>query len=105
MIRARLRSFGATWRSTTKHPTNRQAKQEMRDYECYRWWVRIYNEPVSDHTTLNDLEPVIQPGMLHRINDHVIMLAHEDRLTRGYRLWGIRVRPKATSIIRPTAVC
>lgn len=71
----------------------RQAEQEVRDNECYRWWVRVYNEPVPDHTTLNDLERVIQPGTLHRINDRVIMLAHEYRLTRGYRL---RVDPSAT---------
>lgn len=64
----------------------RQAEQEVRDNECYRWWVRVYNEPVPDHTTLNDLERVIQPGTLHRINDRVITLAREYHLTRGYRL-------------------
>ena len=71
----------------------RQAEQEVRDNECYRWWVRVYHEPVPDHTTLNDLERVIQPGTLHRINDRVITLAHEYRLTRGYRL---RVDPSVT---------
>jgi IS5 family transposase len=71
----------------------RQAEQEVRDNEGYRWWVRVYHEPVPDHTTLNDLERVIQPGTLHRINDRVITLAHEYRLTRGYRL---RVDPSVT---------
>jgi IS5 family transposase len=71
----------------------RQAEQEVCDNECYRWWVRVYNEPVPDHTTLNDLERVIQPGTLHHLNDRVIMLAHEYRLTRGYRL---RVDSSAT---------
>jgi IS5 family transposase len=71
----------------------RQAEQEVRDNECYRWWVRVYHEPVPDHTTLNDLERVIQPGTLHSINDRVITLAHEYRLTRGYRL---RVDPSVT---------
>jgi len=71
----------------------RQAEQEVRDNECYRWWVRVYNEAVPDHSTLNDLERVIQPGTLHRINDRVITLAHEYRLTRGYRL---RVDPSVT---------
>jgi IS5 family transposase len=64
----------------------RQAEQEVRDHAGYRWWVRVYNQGVPDHTTLNDLERVIQPGTLHRINDRVITLAHEYRLTRGYRL-------------------
>ena len=71
----------------------RQAEQEVRDNACYRWWVRVYNEAVPDHSTLNDLERVIQPGTLHRINDRVITLAHEYRLTRGYRL---RVDPSVT---------
>ena len=71
----------------------RQAEQEVRDHECYRWWVRVYDEPVPDHTTLNDLERVIRSGTLHRINDRVIMLAHAYRLTRGYRL---RVDPRVT---------
>jgi IS5 family transposase len=71
----------------------RQAEQEVRDNEHYRWWVRVYHQAVPDHTTLNDLERVIQPGTLHRINDRVIRLAHEYRLTRGYRL---RVDPSVT---------
>lgn len=88
----------------------RQAEQEVCDSECYRWWVRVYNERVPDHTTLNDLERVIQPGTLHRINDRVIALAKEYHLTQGYRLatplraW-IVVSPRATFTIRRTAVC
>lgn len=36
--------------------------------------------------TLNDLERVIQPRTLQRINDRVIALAQDYHLTRGYRL-------------------
>ena len=64
----------------------RQAEQEVRDSPTYQGWVRVYNEPVPDHTTLNDLERVIQPRTLHRINDRIIALAQDYRLTRGYRL-------------------
>ena len=64
----------------------RQAEQEVRDSLTYRGWVRVYNEPVPDHTTLNDLERVIQPNTLHRLNDRIITLAQDYRLTRGYRL-------------------
>jgi len=64
----------------------RQAEQEVRDSPTYRGWVRAYNEPVPDHTTLNDLERVIQSNTLHCINDRIIMLAQDYRLTRGYRL-------------------
>jgi len=64
----------------------RQAEQEVRDSPTYRGWVRVYNEPVPDHTTLNDLERVIQPKTLHHINDRIIALAQDNHLTRGYRL-------------------
>jgi transposase, IS5 family len=66
--------------------TYRQAEQEVRDSPTYRGWVRVYNEPVPDHTTLNDLERVIQPNTLHRLNDRIIALAQDVHLTRGYRL-------------------
>ena len=64
----------------------RQAEQESRDSQTYQGWVRVFNEPVPDHTTLNDLERVIQPQTLHRLNDRIITLAQEHHLTRGYRL-------------------
>jgi IS5 family transposase len=66
--------------------TYRQAEQEVRDSPIYRGWVRVYNEPVPDHTTLNELERVIQPKTLHRLNDRIITLAQDYHLTRGYRL-------------------
>jgi IS5 family transposase len=66
--------------------TYRQAEQEIRDSPTYRGWVRVYNAPVPDHTTLNALERVIQPNTLHRMNDRIIALAQDYHLTRGYRL-------------------
>ena len=64
----------------------RQAEQEVRDRPAYRWWVRVYDRAVPDHTTLNDLERLIQPKTLHRLNDRVLALAQASELTRGYRL-------------------
>jgi transposase, IS5 family len=64
----------------------RQAEQEVRDSPPYRWWVRVYHHPVPDHTTLNDLERLIQPQTLHRLNDRLLRLAQDSQLTRGYRL-------------------
>lgn len=66
--------------------TYRQAEQEVRDSSTYRGWVRVYNAPVPDHTTLNDLERVIQTNTLHRLNDRIIALAQDYDLTHGYRL-------------------
>lgn len=78
------------WRMTVlrrrKKWTYRQAEQEVRDSPTYRGWVRVYNQPVPDHTTLNELERVIQPNTRHRLNDRLIALAQDYRLTRGYRL-------------------
>jgi IS5 family transposase len=64
----------------------RQAEQEVRDSPPYRWWVRVYDHPVPDHTTLNDLERLIQPKTLHRLNDSLLRLAQDSQLSKGDRL-------------------
>jgi IS5 family transposase len=64
----------------------RQAEQEVRDSPAYRWWVRVYDHPVPDHTTLNDLERRIRPETLHQINDRLMVLAQAAHLTRGTQL-------------------
>jgi IS5 family transposase len=64
----------------------RQAEQAVRDSPPYRWWVRVYDHPVPDHTTLNDLERLIQPKTLHRLNDRLLKLAQDCQLSQGERL-------------------
>jgi transposase-like protein DUF772 len=64
----------------------RQTEQEVRDSLPYRWWVRVYDQRVPDHSTLNDLERLIQPRTLHRLNDRVLQVAREAHFTQGYRL-------------------
>jgi transposase, IS5 family len=64
----------------------RQAEQEVRDSPPYRWWVRVYDHPVPDPTTLNDWERLIQPKTLHRLNDRLLRLAQDSQLTQGDRL-------------------
>jgi hypothetical protein len=64
----------------------RQTEQEVRDSRPYRWWVRVYEHPVPDHSTLNDLERHIQPRTLHRLNDRVLQIARDAHLTQGDRL-------------------
>lgn len=64
----------------------RQTEQEVRDHPGYRWWVRVYQQRVPDHSTLNDLERLIQPQTLHRLNDRLLHLAQERHLTQGYKL-------------------
>lgn len=64
----------------------RQVEQEVRDSQAYRWWVRVYDQQVPDHTTLNDLERALRPQTLHRLNDRLIVLAEESQLTHGDHL-------------------
>jgi transposase, IS5 family len=64
----------------------RQAEQEVRDSPPYRWWVRVYDHPVPDHSSLNDLERLIQPQTLHRLNDRLLKRAQDSQLTEGDRL-------------------
>lgn len=66
----------------------RQAEEEVRDRPSYRQWVRVYDNPVLDDSTLNDLERVIQPHTLYQMNDRVIQFAEEYRIAQGYRLRG-----------------
>ena len=78
------------WRLTVlrrvKRWSYRQTEQEVRDSLPYRWWVRVYEQRVPDHSTLNDWERRIRPQTLHRINDRVLQVAHDAHLTQGYRL-------------------
>ena len=64
----------------------RQTEQEVNDSQAYRWWVRVYDQRVPDHSTLNDLERVIQPKTLHRLNDRIAELVEESQLSHGYHL-------------------
>ncbi len=69
-----------------KQWTYRQTEQEVRDSPAYRQWVRVYNQRVPDHTTLNDLERLIEVRTLHQLNERLLVLAQVQRLTQGYKL-------------------
>jgi IS5 family transposase len=83
-------SLKATYRLTflrrRKKWTYRQAEETVRDSQVYQTWVRVYDHPVPDHTTQNDLEQLVRPQTLHQMNNRVLALAQEYRLTRGYCL-------------------
>ncbi len=64
----------------------RQTEQEVRDGAGYRDWVRVYDHRVPDHTTLNDLERLVQGKTQHQINDRLLALAASKHLTQGYKL-------------------
>ena len=64
----------------------RQVEQEVRDSSSYRGWVRVYDQSVPDHSTLNDLERLIRVQTQHRINERLLVLAQSKNLTHGYKL-------------------
>jgi IS5 family transposase len=79
-------TYRMTFLRRRKHWPYRQAEEEVHDNPGYRAWVRVYDHPVPDYSTLNDLERLIRPQTLHQMNDRVIQLAEEYRITQGYRL-------------------
>jgi IS5 family transposase len=64
----------------------RQIEQEVRDSPGYRGWVRVYDQRVPDHSTLNDLERQIRAPTQHQINERLLVLAQSFHLTRGDKL-------------------
>jgi IS5 family transposase len=66
-----------------------------------RQFCRVYAEPVPDETTLLRWANLIQPATLHRLLDHIVVLARSRQVTRGrkLRLDGTVV---ATNIQHPT---
>jgi IS5 family transposase len=79
-------SYRLTFLRRRKKWTYRQAEETVRDSDAYRGWVRVYDHPVPDHSTQNDLERLVRPQTLHRMNARVLVLAQDYHLTRGYCL-------------------
>ena len=51
-----------------------------------RQFCRVYLNPVPDDTTLIKWGNLIQPETLHRLLEHVVILAHRLKVTRGRKL-------------------
>jgi IS5 family transposase len=52
----------------------------------WRWFCRIYDHPVPNHSTLCDRERLVRPASLHALNDRLIRLGQECRVTQGRKL-------------------
>jgi IS5 family transposase len=66
-----------------------------------RQFCRVYVAPVPDDTTLLRWANLIQPATLHRLLDHVVVLARSLKVTRGRKL-RIDATVVATNIHHPT---
>jgi IS5 family transposase len=51
-----------------------------------RQFCRVYAAPVPDDTTLLRWANLIQPATLHRLLDHIVVLARSRKVTRGRKL-------------------
>ena len=56
------------------------------DSLVWRQFCRVYAAPVPDDTTLLRWANLIQPATLHRLLDHVVVLARSLKVTRGRKL-------------------
>lgn len=52
----------------------------------WRWFCRIYDHPVPNHSTLCDRERLVRPASLHALNNRLIGLGQERKVTRGRKL-------------------
>lgn len=52
----------------------------------WRWFCRIYDHSVPNHSTLRDREQLVQPASLHVLNNRLVGLGREQQVTQGRKL-------------------
>jgi IS5 family transposase len=62
------------------------AHQEIDGSIKWRWFCRIYNHRVPNHSTLRDRETLIRPQTLQRVHRRIVQLAQAAGVTQGKRL-------------------
>jgi len=64
----------------------RETEERVVDSLVLRWFCRVYFQRVPDATTLLRWAHTIRPDTLHALNDRVVQLATQARVTRGRKL-------------------
>lgn len=64
----------------------RETETRVADSLVLRWFCRVYFHQVPDATTLLRWAHTIQPATLHALNDRVVQLAQQARVTSGRKL-------------------
>jgi len=64
----------------------RETEERVADSLVVRWFCRVYVQRVPDATTLLRWAHTIRPETLHALNDRVVQLATQARVTRGRKL-------------------
>ena len=64
----------------------RETEERVGDSLVLRWFCRVYFETVPDETTLLRWLHTLRPQTLHALNDRVVQLAAQAKLTKGRKL-------------------
>ncbi len=84
------------------HQWSYQETEEQVDQNLIlRWFCRLYWAPVPDDTTLIRWANILQPETLHALNDRVVQLAVQAKVTKGRKL-RLDVTCVQTNIQHPT---
>lgn len=63
-----------------------ETQERVPDSLVLRWFCRVYFEHVPDDTTLIRWAGTIRPETLHQLNDRIVHLAWQAKVTRGRKL-------------------
>jgi IS5 family transposase len=64
----------------------RAAESEVAGSAKWRWFCRVYSQPMPDHTTLRDREALIRPATVKRVNARLLNVAQDRGVTHGKKL-------------------
>lgn len=64
----------------------RETEERVSDSLVLRWFCRVYFETVPDETTLLRWLHTLRPETLHALNDRVVQLARQAKVTTGRKL-------------------
>lgn len=64
----------------------RETEERVADSLVLRWFCRIYFQAVPDFSTLQRWAQTIQPETLQHLNDRVVQLARQAKVTKGRKL-------------------
>lgn len=64
----------------------RETEERVKDSLVLRWFCRVYFERVPDETTLLRWLRTLRPETLHALNDRVVELARQAKVTSGRKL-------------------
>lgn len=62
------------------------AHHEMEGSVTWRWFCRIYDHAVPNHSTLRDREALIRPTTVQQLHRRIVQVAQQEGITQGKKL-------------------